>query len=243
MGFKLGGSASKQQSSENQWQNSTQDSTQRTNQTAQQTGTGSRAATFDNPYASNILAALTGRTADPYTMGTAGVTATNAFGDLTKATPSVNPNVENIISASNKEGEQVMQNNLAKVRAGAYRGGTGANMYGQGKVIADAANKRSLDNANLRYGAYEADVNRGLTGKLAGASGLAGLEGQQQQGQTQQNALGAQLLALLRGETTQQQGTSNVESMTIGQILQALRGGKSGTTTNTSGSAGLSWGA
>lgn len=242
MGFKLGGSASKQQFSQDQWQNKNQNSTQQTNQTGEQAQTGQRTATFDNPYAGGILAALSGQTQQPYQTSSAGQGAENAFGGLTKAIPNVNPNVESIISASNQEGDRALGNNLAKVRAGAYRGGTGANMYGQGRVVADAANERALGNANLRYGAFEADQNRGLTSKLAGASGLAGLEGTKQAGQGQQNALGTQLLALLRGENTNQQGTSSLNSMTVAQLLEALRGGSSGITTGSKGEAGLSFG-
>jgi hypothetical protein len=237
----IGLNASKNNSSQNEWSNSNQNTKQQTDQTAQQAGTGSRAATFDNPYAQSILSALSGQVGQPAPqMGASGQQAASVYGGLTGATPAVNPNVESLIASSNKEGDQVLGNNLAKVRAGGFRGGTGANMYGQTEQIANAANTRAKDNSSLRYGAYEADANRGVSSKLAGASGLAGLENMQQGAQQSQSNLGTQLLALLRGESTAQQGTSTGQTTSIQDIISALTGGKSGTSSTVGGSAGFS---
>lgn len=205
MGF--GASASRQRTDQNVSQNTSTNNT------------GQRRAVFDSPEAQSVLASLTGQaTGSPnYNEEAAGIYRGMAGG----GGGGINPFVENIISASNKEGDRALQSGLAGVRAGAYRGGTGASMYGQGNMVANAANTRAKDNASLRYGAYNDNASRALSAAGAGAGGLANL------GQGNQS-LAAQILALLRGENTNETGTG------------VMTGTQSGTSSGTKG--GFNWG-
>lgn len=205
MGF--GASANRTRSEQNTSQNTTQNLQ------------GTRSALFDSPEAKQILAALsgTGAAGNDYSQQAGG-----AYKSLTDAGGGgQNPYVESIIKHSNAEGDQALGTNLAKSRAGGYRGGTGANLYNQDNVIANSANERALGNANLRYGAYNEGAGRDLTAHLAGASGLGAL------GSGQQN-IAAQILALLRGEKVDQNATGT------------MTGTQSGTQSGTKG--GFSWG-
>lgn len=144
-------------------------------------------ATFNSPEGKQLLTYLTGQT----TGGGAQKYADTAAGAYTKqASGAVNPEVENIIKASNYEGDRAAAGGMAKLRTQGYRGGTAANIFNQGTFANDYASKLAGENAKTRYGAFNDAQNR----SLAGASGLANMA----QGQ---NSLGAQILALLRGES------------------------------------------
>lgn len=229
--------------------------TNSTNSTLNQT-TGRTNASFSSPEAQTLLASLTGRlTSSPDYSAQAGST----YGRLAQG--GVDPNVEGIIAASDAEASKNFASRLAQTRAGAYRGGTAANIGKQGQLAADFSAQQAGNNAKTRSDAY----NNSNTMALAGASGLGGLASSQQ-------GLGAQLLSLLRGEETsglasgQQVGStatnqtnqsnntsnqaantatnSNTSTQTTQQMLQtileALSGGKSGTQTGSS--AGSWWG-
>lgn len=167
-----------------------------TTQNTNQTQTGTRKALFDSPQAQQILSALTGQVAGP-SAPNYGEEAAGTYRTMSATPGGVNPFVEDAIAASNKEADAGLATNLAKVRAGAYRGGTGANMYGQGRMVADTMNTRAKDNALARIGAFESGESRRLAGMGAGASGLAGMGSNQQ-------LLAAQILAMLRGEDINQ---------------------------------------
>ena len=179
-----------------------------TTQNTNQTQTGTRKALFDSPQAQQILGALTGQVsgsgAPDY-----GAEAGGMYRNLASTPGGVNPFVEQAITASNKEGDVALQTGLAGVRAGAFRGGTGASMYGQGRMVADAANTRAKDNALARIGAFDAGESRRMAGVGAGASGLAGMGNSQQ-------LLAAQILALLRGEDINQNTVGTGTSKTDG---------------------------
>lgn len=169
-------------------------------------------ASFNSPEGKSLLTYLTGETTNPNARGYLD-TAGKAY--TAQANGVNNPYTEQVIQTSNKEGDRAFNNGLAGLRAQGYRGGTAANIYGQGNFASDYATKLASQNANLRYGAFNDAQNR----SLAGASGLAGL------GQGQQS-LAAQILALLRGESkdaTDIKHTSGTESGTS-QSLHASYG-------------------
>lgn len=189
-------------------------------QSTNQTQTGQRRALFDSPEAQTILGALTGQVAGS-DRPDYGAEAAGTYRQMASNPGGINPFVEQAISASNKEADAALQTGLAGVRAGAYRGGTGANMYGQGRMVADAANTRAKDNALARVGAFDSAATRQLAGQQAGASGLAGMD-------TNKQLLAAQILAMLRGE--------DVNQNTAGTMF----GRTDGTQNNIAG--GFSWG-
>lgn len=261
MGLKLGGSAQKQQSVQDQYSkqqaDTTRDSTtsatsnsalsslqKSLNQTdaASTLGTtGTTTATFGDE-GNRILQYLMNSGAGS---AETGANAAATYGDLSRG-GGVNPATEQIIARSNQEADRTFANRLAQTRAQGYRGGTGANVYRQDKLAADFTNAQAKENANLRYGAFN-DAN---TNRLAGASGLASMSGAQQ-------GLGAQILSLLRGQTqtgtqvgtqtgtqtgtqqtdTSQQTTSEQTTREILKALQELVAKTSGTQSGTSGSA------
>lgn len=202
MGFgaKTTVNADRERYSEDQWQNRNVDQY------------GQRRAVFDSPEATSILGHLTGQASGqgPDYNQMAGT----AYQRLATTPDGINPFVEEAIRTSNKEGDAALQTGLAGIRAGAYRGGTGANLYSQGRLVADAANTRAKDNALARVGAFDAAAGRSLAGQQAGASGLSGL------GQGNQ-LLAAQILAMLRGENFDQ------------NTADAMTGGRSGTKSRT----------
>jgi hypothetical protein len=209
------GSASRDRYSENTWENSLQQFLSNTNQNR----TGNRRAAFEGPQAESTLGYLTDQVGQG---GGYQQQAGQAYGDLARLRGQPNPEVENIIKSSNQEAETAFQNRLGQSRAAGYRGGTGANLYNQDKVAAEFSNKQAGENAALRYGAFNDAQNRGLSGQVAGAGGLAGLSGQS-------GGLAAQLLALLRGENVEDIS----QSSTTGQQSNAATGGKSGKRSST----------
>lgn len=205
-----GGSASRERFSENSWQNALENFFSNTNQNRQ----GSRSATFDSPEGQKTLGFLT----DQATSGGGfQQQAGNTFNTLANLRGEVNPEVENIIKSTNQEANTNFNNRLAQSRAGGFRGGTGANLYSQDKVASEFTNKQAGENAALRYGAFNDAQNRTQSANVAGASGLASLAGQNQ-------GLAAQLLSLLRGESTQ----DATQSSTTGQSSTEQVGGRSG---------------
>lgn len=126
-----------------------------------------------------------------------------------------NPYLENIISSENELGQKSLQDNLALIRSGGYRGGAGRGAIDQGQFITNFAAQRSGDNARLRAGDYDNTQNRRFTG----AAGLSGAMGQQASSATT-------LLNALRSVLTKGSGTSSTSSMgaemNIGSLLGAL---------------------
>jgi len=206
---------------------------------------GKRSAVFDSPQGSAVLNSLTSRaTGGPdYSGNAAGIYDRLGRGG-------VDPNVENIIRASDTEANKNFSGRLAETRAGAYRGGTAANIGKQGQLAADFSAQQAGNNAKIRSDAY----NNANTMALGAASGLGGLG-------ANRDTLGASILSMLRGEATtgaargteagttavDQTGSSNVASNTLNNtanntntstqttermlqtILEALTGNKSGT--------------
>lgn len=219
--------------------NSTLSALQQAQRATQQQQTGQTNATFD-PRGNAIIAGLTDSMAGG---GNYIKDAAAGYGGFTGA---VSPYTENIISGNNAEANKNFASRLAQVRAGAYRGGTAANIGKQGQLAADFTSQQAADNAKLRDNAYQ----QAQTMKLGATSGLASL------GNQQQNSA-AQLLALLRGTSTAgtatgtetgttsstQQGTQSGTSSTktaqqiVDQLRQAMQGGGSGTSSGTSGQA------
>lgn len=229
MGLGAKASASRDRYSNDEWQNTTQQNNSKTNTAANTAGTTSTDATFGSPQGKSILDALTGQIVN----GNGADYTNTAAGAFTRAANGggVNPYVEGIISAGNKEADNTFANRLAQTRAAGYRGGTASNINNQEQLASNFTNNQAGQNANLRYGAYNDAAGR----ELSGAAGLASLGGQQ-------TGLGAQILALLRGQTTNTNQQQNVESTTLEDIIKALTGGSSGTKSGTSGSAGFSFG-
>lgn len=210
------GTASRDRFSENTWENSLQNFLSNTNQQR----AGNRRAAFEGPEAERTLGYLTDQTVQGGNyQGQAG----QAYNDLARMRGQPNPEVENIIRATNAEADTNFANRLGKSRAAGYRGGTGANLYNQDKVASEFTNKQAGENAALRYGAFNDAQDRQLSGNVAGASGLAGLSGQS-------GGLAAQLLALLRGENVEDVS----QSSTTGQQSNAATGGRSGKKSGTS---------
>ncbi len=243
MGLGAKASASRERDSQNVFQNTTGTNTTNTSQqtagnTAQST-TGATDATFNSPQGQQILAALTGAA----TGGNSGQNyldqAGSTYGKLAGDQGTVNPYVEDVIKNSNSEADKTFGNRLMQLRAGGYRGGTAANINGQGRYAADFSAQQGGTNANLRYGAFNDAQARASSNNATGAAGLGSL-GNSQQG------LGQALLALLRGSSNT--GANNVattgssQGVTVEQILQALTGGSSGTKSNVTGSGGFSFG-
>lgn len=158
--------------------------------------TGTTDPTFNSPESQAILARLSGTATD--TAGTDYLhQAGNTYGAIAGGGDS-NPYIEALIHDQNAVGDRTFQNRLAGTRAGAYRGGTGANMFGQGKLAADFTNQQSAQNNQLRADNY----NTGQARKLAAAGGLADLGGGQA-------SLAAQILAMLRGQKINQNEASS----------------------------------
>jgi hypothetical protein len=158
----------------------------------------------------------------------------NTYRGMTQDKGEMNPYVDEIIGAENELAKREFAGGLAQTRAGAYRGGTGNNLYQQGKLASEFSTKLARDNANLRYGAFNDAQNRGFQSQVAGATGLAGLRESDINQDLGQRGLATQLLALLRGEDT---------DMDMNQVVQAARTGgtsgkKSGTMGNVSGTYG-----
>lgn len=214
--------------------------------------TDSTDATFNSPQGQAILNALTGNAASGQ-VGQGLQESANIYSRLGQG--GINPYTEDLIKDSNIEAEKNFSNRLAQTRAGAYRGGTAANIGKQGQLAADFSAQQGASNATLRQGAFDS----GQTLALGAAGGLGSLANQQQ-------SLGTQLLALLRGENTSGTNASTQSSDTYGtqagagssnsntqtqqqvieQLIAALTGGKSGTKSNTSaeidGGYGINYG-
>lgn len=157
-------------------------------QTSNQATQGNTNATFSSPQGQAVLGSLTGSTTNG--QGDKNVQqAGNTLGQLSSG--QVSPYTEDIIKNANIEADRNFGNRLAQTRSGAYRGGTASNLNQQGQLASDFSAQQSLGNANLRQGAYQDAQTRALQ-----ASTAQGNLGSQQQG------LGAQLLALLKGEST-----------------------------------------
>lgn len=210
-----GGGANRDRFSEDSWGTSNQQRNENVDANRQ----GSRRAAFDSPQGQSILGFLTDQTQQGgQYQGQAG----QAYGSLAGLRGEQNPEVENIIKSTNKEADTNFSNRLAQSRAGGYRGGTGAGLYDQDKIAAQFTNQQAGDNAALRYGAFNDAQGRQLSANVAGAGGLAGLSGQNA-------ASAAQILALLRGEDTDDQ----TRQVSNANTLTNERGGKSGTKSGT----------
>ena len=111
-----------------------------------------------------------------------------------------NPYLESSIASENQLGQRGLQDNLALIRLGGFRGGAGRGAIDQGMFMSDFAAKQAANNSRLRLD----DYNTGQGRAMSGASGLQGLSGQQA-------GSSVALLDALRGK--KQQGSS--ESTTI----------------------------
>jgi hypothetical protein len=84
----------------------------------------------------------------------------------------VNPYVEDSITRSNEEAQRMLGKQQAGVRAGNYRGGTGANIYAQEDTAGDFLSRLAGQNANTRMSAF----NTGEDRRMAAAGTLSGAE-------------------------------------------------------------------
>ena len=177
-------------------------STQDTDQT--KSSSGSVTPTFgDN--AQGILASLTGQAT--------GENPTNASraSDLLLAmgrTGGANPYVEDVIKASNREAGILQDQGLAKLRAQGYRGGTAANIFGQGMFANDFAAKLAGENAKTRMGAFDTTSDRSLQA-LGGAATTSSID----------QGLALQLLSLLRGESSGTTENTKIKSSGTGSQI------------------------
>lgn len=242
MGFGAKATASRDRYANDEWKNVNGTNTTNTSQQTQQNTagqtTGATDATFNSPQGQSVLNALTGQVVGG---GAADYVkqAGDTYGAMSRDTGAINPEVENVIGASNREADKTFGNRLMQLRAGGYRGGTAANINGQGRYASDFTAQQQGVNSSLRYGAFNDAQKRGIDSRATGAAGLGAL-GQGQQG------LGQAILALLRGQsstgTTAGSATGSSQTLSIEDIIQALTGGSSGTKSNTGGSAGVSLG-
>lgn len=174
---------------------SSQDTTQ------DKSSSGSVTPTFGAD-AQGILSSLTGRAtgATPSNTGTAS--------DLLLAMGKQggqNPYVEDVIAASNREAGVLQGQGLAKLRAQGYRGGTAANIFGQGMFANDFASKLAGENAKTRMGAWDTSSDRSLQA-LGGAADTGAAD----------QALALQLLSLLRGESSNATENAQIKSKGTG---------------------------
>ena len=121
-------------------------------------------------------------------------------------------NVDGLINASNNESASQFQNNLAQLRAQGYRGGTAKNLFNQGQLSSQFANRQASNNAALRYQAGNDDRNYGLQQ----ASGL-------NQFQSGNNMTGTQLLDML--SASRQHGISSGSSTSTPSTLSTIGAG------------------
>jgi len=165
---------------------------------------GSVTPTFgDN--AQGILASLTGQAT-----GTNPSNATRAS-DLLLAfgqNGGMNPFTEDAIRASNREAGLLQDKGLAQLRAQGYRGGTAANLFGQGMFTNDFAAKLAGENAKTRMGAYDTSADRSIQA-LGGAASTGAID----------QATALQLLSLLRGESSTNTENAKIQSKGIGSQL------------------------
>ena len=144
----------------------------------------------------------------------------------------VNPYVEDSITRSNEEAQRMLGKQQAGVRAGNYRGGTGANIYAQEDTAGDFLSRLAGQNANTRMSAF----NTGEDRRMAAAGTLSGAE-------QNQAALANQLLATLRGQSSNQNSTGTSFEDSISKFLENLKQNtnasyqKKGEETNVSASA------
>ena len=177
-------------------------STQDTTQAKQQSGFVT--PTFGED-AQGVLASLTGKAT--------GATPNNvsAASDLLLSmgrTGGQNPYVEDVIAASNREAGLLQGQGLAKLRAQGYRGGTAANIFGQGMFANDFAAKLAGENAKTRMGAYDTSADRSLRA-LGGAAETGAAD----------QALALQLLSLLRGESSSSTENAQIKSKGTGSQI------------------------
>lgn len=231
--------------SQNQNQNRTTNSTGTSNtnsvlnslrnlfQSSNQQQTGRTSATFA-PGGEATIGALGGAA------GSGGANIDKAASGFNDFNGQVSPYTEGIIQSGDVEANKQFENRLAETRAGAYRGGTASNIGKQGQLAADFTAQQSGNNARLRQGAYDTAQSN----KLGATSGLGNL-GVQQQG------IGAQLLQMLRGQTSTGattgtstgtdtgQQTGNEQTSTAQQVIENLisqiTGHTSGTNSKTGG--------
>lgn len=116
-----------------------------------------------------------------------------------------NPNLENLINTENTLGQKSLQDNMALIRSGGYRGGAGRGAIDQGMFLSDFTSRRAADNARLRYD----DYNQGVTNRFQGAAGLTGVAGQNT------NAANS-LLNALRGMKQNKTGVTNTQTVSAG---------------------------
>lgn len=177
-------------------------SSQDTTQQKQQTSFAN--PTFGNE-AQSTLASLTGK-ADGTTPSNA-----NAASDLLLSMGKIggmNPYTEEAIAASNREAGVLQGQGLAKLRAQGYRGGTAANLFGQGMFTNDFAAKLAGENARTRMGAYDTGADRSLRA-LGGAAETGAAD----------QALALQLLSLLRGEVASSTENAQIKSKGTGSQI------------------------
>lgn len=195
-----------------------QDSWGKENTEQQQQQQGQKRAVFDSPEAKKTLGYLTDFSAP--TSGFTDEAAAN-YRRMAGNEGAMNPYTEALIADENKMADRRFGNRLAQTRAGAYRGGTGANMYAQDKLAQDFTNEQSRDNNAIRTQAFEAAQGRGQTERLAGSAGLSALRESDISAALQNKGIAAQILALLRGE--------DVEGTAAQQSVNEKRGKVSGT--------------
>lgn len=131
-----------------------------------------------------------------------------------------NPFVEDYIAASNNEAGNVFDRGMAGLRAQGYRGGTAANIFGQGTFAGDFANKLAMTNAATRMGAYDTGQDQVL--RALGAAAETGAI---------DSASALQLLALLRGESSTSTENAQIKSkgtgsqVGFGATVSSVKGG------------------
>lgn len=212
---------------QDEWSQSTQDTAS--------AGSGKKRAVFESPEAKNTLSYLQERDAPTSKYTDPAARTYQRMADQTGQ--DTNPYVEALIKDENAVAETGFQNRLAQTRAGAYRGGTGANMYAQDKVGADFQAQLSQGNNQLRYGAYDDAQNRALSSNVSGAAGLAGLRESDIGTALQQKGFATQLLALLRGEDVANEETVAQKNQRTGGF-SGTKSGQSVTGSYTYGGGG-----
>lgn len=133
---------------------------------------------FNTPEAKRLLASLSGAYGGQYLAELGNGKA--ALGALSKESSAGNPYLESQISAGQRNAQDLMNTNMAKVRAAGYRGGTGANAVNQGLLAQNFALGQAQNANQMRYQDYADNFNRRIQAAtaLTGAENQAGLSAQ-----------------------------------------------------------------
>jgi hypothetical protein len=145
--------------------------------------------------------------------GAAGQAAgANNFYQQQLSTPGgVNPYAQQVVDSTSKVADTDFKNRLAQVRSGGFRGGQGRDTINQSKFASDFTNQQQAQNAQTLLNAFQQQQGE----KFASAQGLANNQTQAQQ-----------FLALLRGETGDQQSTEQADWLKYGKNQGTSYAGK-----------------